>query len=82
VTITLAGNIIDPARRREEGTSRDGGEDDGGAGGPPGRSAEDGGDVPIHAEPWRRTGFAPPPPLFPTVDPAFFHTPVSIKIVV
>jgi hypothetical protein len=27
-------------------------------------------------------GFAPPPPLFPTVDPAFFHTPVSIKIVV
>jgi hypothetical protein len=27
-------------------------------------------------------GFAPPPPLFPTVDPAFFHTPVSIKTVV
>jgi hypothetical protein len=27
-------------------------------------------------------GFAPPPPLFSTVDPAFFHTPVSIKIVV
>jgi hypothetical protein len=27
-------------------------------------------------------GFAPPPQLFPTVDPAFFHTPVSIKIVV
>ena len=27
-------------------------------------------------------GFAPPPPLFPTVDPAQFHTPVSIKIVV
>jgi hypothetical protein len=26
--------------------------------------------------------FAPPPPLFPIVDPAFFHTPVSIKIVV
>jgi hypothetical protein len=27
-------------------------------------------------------GFAPPPPLFPTVDSAFFHTPMSIKIVV
>jgi hypothetical protein len=27
-------------------------------------------------------GFAPPPPLFPAVDPALFHTPVSIKIVV
>jgi hypothetical protein len=27
-------------------------------------------------------GFAPPPPLFPTVDPTFLHTPVSIKIVV
>jgi hypothetical protein len=27
-------------------------------------------------------GFAPPPPLFPTVDPAQFHTPVSIKILV
>jgi hypothetical protein len=27
-------------------------------------------------------GFAPPPPLFSTVDPALFHTPVSIKIVV
>jgi hypothetical protein len=27
-------------------------------------------------------GFAPPPPLFPTVEPVFFHTPVSIKIVV
>jgi hypothetical protein len=54
-------NITDPARRREEGTSRDEGEDDGGAGGgaggPPGRSAEDGEDVPVHAEPWRRTGF-------------------------
>ena len=25
---------------------------------------------------------APPPPLFPPVDPALFHTPVSIKIVV
>jgi hypothetical protein len=24
--------------------------------------------------------FAPPPPLFPTMDPALFHTPVSIKI--
>jgi hypothetical protein len=27
-------------------------------------------------------GFAPPPPLFPTVDPALFHTPMSIKIIV
>jgi hypothetical protein len=60
----LACNIIDPARRREEGTSRDGGEDDGragggagGAGGSPGRSAEDGRDVPVHVEPWRRIGF-------------------------
>jgi hypothetical protein len=25
-------------------------------------------------------GIAPPPPLFPPVDPALFHTPVSIKI--
>jgi hypothetical protein len=56
----LACNITDPTRRREEGTSRDGGEDDsgarGGAGGSPGRSSEDGGDVPVHVEPWRRTG--------------------------
>jgi hypothetical protein len=52
----LACNITDPTRRREEGTSRDGGEDDGGAGGSPGISSEDGGDVPVHAEPWRRTG--------------------------
>jgi hypothetical protein len=27
-------------------------------------------------------GIAPPPPLFPSVDPALFHTPMSIKIVV
>jgi hypothetical protein len=27
-------------------------------------------------------GFASPPLLFPAVDPALFHTPVSIKIVV
>jgi hypothetical protein len=27
-------------------------------------------------------GFALPPPLFPTMDPALFHTPVSIKILV
>jgi hypothetical protein len=27
-------------------------------------------------------GFAPPPPLFPTVDPALFHSPVSIKFLV
>jgi hypothetical protein len=26
--------------------------------------------------------FSPPPPLFPTVDPAQFYTPVSIKILV
>jgi hypothetical protein len=26
--------------------------------------------------------FAPPPPLFPAVDPTLFHTPVSNKIVV
>jgi hypothetical protein len=56
-TITLAWNITDPARRREEGTSRDGGEDDDGAGGPPSRSAADGRDVLIDVEPRRRTGF-------------------------
>jgi hypothetical protein len=27
-------------------------------------------------------GIASPPPLFPPVDPALFHTPVSIKNVV
>jgi hypothetical protein len=27
-------------------------------------------------------GLALPPPLFPAVEPALFHTPVSIKIVV
>jgi hypothetical protein len=27
-------------------------------------------------------GFAPPPPLFPTVDPPQFQNPVSIKILV
>jgi hypothetical protein len=27
-------------------------------------------------------GFAPPPPLFPPADPAQFHTPLSIKILV
>ena len=27
-------------------------------------------------------GIAPPPPLFPPVDPALLHTPVSIKTVV
>jgi hypothetical protein len=43
VTITLAWNITDPARNREEGTLGNGG--------------EDGGDVPVHVEPWRRTGF-------------------------
>jgi hypothetical protein len=44
-------------QRRDEGTSRDGGEDDGGAGGSSSRSSEDSGDVPVHVEPWRRTGF-------------------------
>jgi hypothetical protein len=27
-------------------------------------------------------GFAPPPPFFPAVDPALFHTSVSIKIII
>jgi hypothetical protein len=53
----LAWNITDPARNIEEETSGDGGEDDGRVRGPPGRLAEDGGDVPVHVEPWRRTGF-------------------------
>jgi hypothetical protein len=48
-------------RTRDGGTDGDGGKDKGGAGGGAGdslgRSAEDGGDVPVHAEPWRRTGF-------------------------
>jgi hypothetical protein len=56
----LAYNITDSTRRREEATSRYGGEDYGGAGGAgggsPGRSSENGGDVPVHAEPWRHTG--------------------------
>ena len=47
----MAWNIIDLARRREEGTLGDGGKDDGGARGPLGRSVEDGRDVPVHAEP-------------------------------
>jgi hypothetical protein len=79
----LACNITDPTRRREEGTSRDGGEDDGGAGG--GARA----DHQRMAEMFQYMqslgagqGIAPPPPLFPSVDPAPFHTPVSIKIVV
>jgi hypothetical protein len=50
----LACNITDPTRRH-------GGKDDGGAGGGAGGSrgisSEDGGDVSIHAEPWRHTGF-------------------------
>jgi hypothetical protein len=28
------------------------------------------------------SGFAPPPSLFPAADPAQFHTPVSIKILI
>jgi hypothetical protein len=27
-------------------------------------------------------GFASPPPVFPTIDPTLFHTPVSMKIIV
>jgi hypothetical protein len=81
-TITLACNIIDPTRIREEGTLRDGGEDDGGAGGSLGRSSEDGGDIPVHAEPWCRTGFRSATSIVPAIDPTLFHTPMSIKIVV
>jgi hypothetical protein len=51
-----------------------------GARGSLGRSAEDGRDVPVHAEHFCIAhGFAPPPLLFPSVDPAQFHTPMSIK---
>jgi hypothetical protein len=39
----MAWNITDPARNREEGTSGDGG--------------KDGGDVQVHAESLRHTGF-------------------------
>jgi hypothetical protein len=56
--------------------------DDSGAGGSLGRSSEDGGDVPVHAERWAAHGFAPRPPLFPPVNPAQFHTSVSIKSIV
>jgi hypothetical protein len=61
--------------------SGDGGKHDGRAGGPPGRLAEDGGDVLVQSF-GAAQGFAPPPPLFPTMDPALFHTPMSIKILV
>jgi hypothetical protein len=43
--------------RREERTDGDGGEDEDGVGGSLSRLAENGRDVPIHAEPWRRIGF-------------------------
>ncbi|KAL5648157.1 hypothetical protein ACJX0J_042512, partial [Zea mays] len=46
-----------PARRREEGT--------------PGRSAEDGRDVSIHAEPWRHTGFRSATFIVPYNGPFF-----------
>jgi hypothetical protein len=42
---------------REERTDGDGGEDEDGASGSLSRLAEDGRDVLIHAEPWRRIGF-------------------------
>ena len=80
----MAWNITELARRREEGTPRDGGEDGGEAGSPPGRS-----DQQRMAEMFQymqslgaAQGFASPPPLFPTIDLALFHTTVSIKIVV
>jgi hypothetical protein len=40
------------------GTNGDGGEDEGKAGSSLGRSPEDGGDVLVHAESWRRIGFS------------------------
>jgi hypothetical protein len=70
---------------------RDGSEDEGGAGGGAGdslgRLAEDGRDVSVHTEDGRdvsvtRHSLSYIPPLFPTANPAQFHTPVSIKILV
>jgi hypothetical protein len=75
----LACNITDPTRRREEGTSRDEAR----------IMAERAVADQRMAEMFQymqslgiAQGIAPPPPLFPPVDPALFHTPVSIKIVV
>jgi hypothetical protein len=51
-------------------------------GGPLGRSAEDGRDIPVHAEPWRRTWFCSTTFIVPPVDSTQFHTPLSIKILV
>ena len=62
--------------------SGDGGEDDSGAGGPPGRSTYVAEMFQYMQSLGATHGFAPPPPLFPPVDPAQFHTPVSIKILV
>jgi hypothetical protein len=76
--ITLGWNIIGPARRREKGTYGDGGEDEGGAGG----SAEDGGDVLVHAEPWRRTGSCSTTSVVPSSWPCSLPYPVGIKILV
>jgi hypothetical protein len=57
--------------------SGDGGEDDGRAGGPPGRSIEDGGDVPVHAEPRHRTGFRSTTSIVPYSWP--FSVPYSYE---
>jgi hypothetical protein len=78
----LTWNITDPARRREEGMSGDGGEDDSGAGGPPGRSTYVAEMFQYMQSLGATHGFAPPPPLFPSVDPTQFHTSMSIKILV
>jgi hypothetical protein len=59
----LACNITDPARRREERT--------------PGRSIEDGGDVSIHVEPWRRTGYRSVTSIVPYNGP--FSVPYSCE---
>jgi hypothetical protein len=59
----LACNITDPARRREEET--------------PDRPAEDGGDVSIHEEPLRRTGFRSATSIVPYNGP--FSVPYSCE---
>jgi hypothetical protein len=75
-----------PTKRREDGTTRDGGKDDSGA-----RAEWEArlADQERMAEMFQYMqsfgashGFAPPPLFFPLVDPAQFHTPMSIKILV